>query len=192
MIKCSVLECIAPARAKGMCAKHYMKQKKYGDPNKVVRISYEGVTCSVDNCDRRATTKGMCPRHFVLFRTTGRTYPIGRKSPELRGSQYRIADETSVAISLTRGYEAIIDMDDIDLVAKHNWHSVVDFPWINGKARVRAQGRINGIDMYLHQFIMGFEEGKEVDHEDKDSLNCRRSNMQLVTHQENCYFRTNR
>src|SRR5690606_21975431 len=39
----------------------------------------------------------------------------------------------------------------------------------------------------MHRQIMGFPEGMEVDHIDRDGLNNRRSNLRLATHHQNAY-----
>jgi hypothetical protein len=145
--------------------------------------------CSVEGCSDRFHAKDMCLRHYVRFRNYGRIDAISRRANELRGSRYTVIGSTSVAITLTRGYEAIIDIYDVEDVTKYTWHAVIDYQGRGGTERVRAQGRVEGVDMYLHQFLLGSKAGMEIDHEDDDPLNCRRNNLNFVTHQENCSYR---
>jgi hypothetical protein len=97
----------------------------------------------------------------------------------------------SAAVTLTKGYEAIVDLIDIDKVMTRPWVAHIDYigrkPF--GYYRIRARGVINRKHTYLHTFIMGNKEGLEIDHKDGDTLNYRRANMEFVTHQENCVRR---
>ena len=40
--------------------------------------------------------------------------------------------------------------------------------------------------IYMHRLIMGFPEGKEVDHINHNGLDNRRCNLRIVTHRQNC------
>ena len=73
---------------------------------------------------------------------------------------------------------AVIDDCDIERVNEHRW-----FLRKNGYAQMI--GDISG-DGLLHRFIMKAKKGTEIDHIDRDKLNCRRGNMRFVTRSENC------
>jgi hypothetical protein len=85
-------------------------------------------------------------------------------------------------VTLTKGYEAIIDAADVPLVEGFNWCSRADgltfyaarTDYSSGKKTVR-----------MHRVIMNCSKGFEIDHIDGDGLNNRRSNMRLSTHAEN-------
>lgn len=79
----------------------------------------------------------------------------------------------------------VIEIDDSDLVlfSKHRW-------WVVRSNHLRyVQGRVNGRKVYLHRFLLGPPTGKVVDHKDGNGLNNRRSNLRVVTQQENTWNR---
>lgn len=81
-------------------------------------------------------------------------------------------------IILTQGYVALIDDEDYDKVSTQNWHAVV------GRSTVYAA---NDEKIYLHRFIMfdDLDDEREIDHRDRNGLNCQRSNMRIATRQQN-------
>lgn len=92
-----------------------------------------------------------------------------------------IEDET-VRIPLTKGYWVVVDKDAYDslsLLRDGNWHitfgrskkgyAVKDLPLGNGRYRKLA----------LHRYIMGDPAGAEIDHINRNTLDCRRSNLRL-------------
>lgn len=86
-------------------------------------------------------------------------------------------------VPLTKGYEAIIDADDVPLVEGYTWKAFVD------KRRVYATteigGRKNKTGIRMHRLIMGAPKGVDVDHIDHNGINNRRANMRLCTRSEN-------
>lgn len=83
------------------------------------------------------------------------------------------------SILLTQGYLTIVDQSDVSIVHKFKWCAD-----IKADGRVYARGRINGRLEYLHRYLMGFPDSL-VDHEDRDTLNNRRSNLRIATDQQN-------
>jgi hypothetical protein len=90
-----------------------------------------------------------------------------------------------IQIPLTRGLVAIVDDEDAYL-AEHEWYAIpankqktkfyaVRGEWVDGKLK----------RFWLHREVLKASEGVEVDHEDNDGLNCRRSNLRLATHAQN-------
>jgi hypothetical protein len=73
-------------------------------------------------------------------------------------------------IKLSRGKVARVDDLDYEKVSKFRWH------YNNGYARISS-----GINRkYLHQFIMNPKKGQMVDHINRDTLDCRRSNLRIT------------
>jgi hypothetical protein len=86
-------------------------------------------------------------------------------------------------ITLTRGYETVIDAADVPLVDDRNWcainsgNTVYAYRMDYSKAKPRA--------VYLHREIMGQPDGFEVDHKNGDGLaNCRK-NLRVATKSQN-------
>lgn len=85
-------------------------------------------------------------------------------------------------IPLTRGYVALVDDDDYELVAPFNWCAHVTTNTVYARRTFNSKPHI-----YLHRFIMGVGHGdrREVDHRDRNGLNCQRSNLRVSTHGQN-------
>lgn len=92
--------------------------------------------------------------------------------------------EPIAAIMLPSGHFAVIDAADYPLVSPYRWFAsqqrstvyVLRFETVAGKRKA----------FYLHRHILGTPKGLEVDHINWNGLDCRRSNLREVTHQENC------
>lgn len=89
-----------------------------------------------------------------------------------------------VQIPLTRGYVAVVDDQDAHL-AKYKWHAHES----NGKmyaARRRKKSDPPGACLIrLHNEVLSIPDGTEVDHQDGDTMNCRRCNLRPATHLQN-------
>lgn len=66
---CNVKDCKEPKRAKGYCANHYTKFKKWGDPlagpGSGRKIVY--THCMVEKCGKKHTAIGLCQSHYRSF-----------------------------------------------------------------------------------------------------------------------------
>lgn len=72
-----------------------------------------------------------------------------------------------------RGLSVILDDDDYERFKDMKWHLLV--------GRYAA----NGHD-YLHRLIMKAPKGMDVDHLNHNTLDCRKKNLRVVSHTENC------
>lgn len=93
-------------------------------------------------------------------------------------------------VTLTRGYEAVIDAADVPLVEGFNWAALVAFRR-NGDVRsiyAVRRGRDSGQkkSVLMHRAILGCD-SKETDHIDGDGLNNRRSNLRPATKSQNMH-----
>lgn len=96
-------------------------------------------------------------------------------------------------VTLTRGYEAIIDATDVPVVEGRNWH-VLLIKRKDGAVRTAyachtlprdVEGKQKHI--LIHRVLMGDPVGLVIDHIDSDGLNCRRANMREATKSQNCH-----
>lgn len=95
----------------------------------------------------------------------------------------------TVAIALTRGYEAIVDAADKDLVASMKWRVAISGNGIPYACRSTPRGerqRNGGRErVFMHRPILAAPDDMEVDHINGDSLDNRRANLRLATRREN-------
>lgn len=77
-------------------------------------------------------------------------------------------------VNLTKGKVALIDDEDLLVVAKYNWHTSNP-----GYARTSLKG---GKKLYLHHLLMG---DVMVDHINGDKLDNRRQNLRIATKGQN-------
>lgn len=100
-----------------------------------------------------------------------------------RGSRRReVIDngDGTASVPLTRGAVAIIDVVDIERVAKHSW--CLDRA---GNRLDYAMTRINNRSVRLHRYISSPPDGLHVDHVNGNGLDNRRENLRLCSHREN-------
>jgi hypothetical protein len=88
-------------------------------------------------------------------------------------------------IDLGRGYVAVIDDEDADLVIGFKWYPM------KAEGKVYAAGWKHmppgRFFVHLHRLIADAQPGEIIDHADRDPLNCRRSNLRRVTRQQNSF-----
>jgi hypothetical protein len=92
-------------------------------------------------------------------------------------------------ITLTRGKVALVDDADYERVAQYKWYAVHPssnpaHTWYAARSS-RDKPRGKKRMMYLHRFLMDAISGDEVDHADRNGLNCSRANLRKCTHSEN-------
>lgn len=97
-------------------------------------------------------------------------------------------------IPLTQGQFAIVDDADFDWLMQWKWHA----QWSRHTKSFYAQRNThlpNGKRtlLLMHRLILGLKHGdrREGDHINHDTLDHRRSNLRIVTHQENQWNRHN-
>lgn len=85
------------------------------------------------------------------------------------------------AIELTRGFVVVVDDDDYERHAQYRW-------CFDGRYAVRRKRDTDGVSrkVYLHHEIMGKPPtGMEIDHKNRNKLDCRRENLRLCTVAQN-------
>ena len=91
------------------------------------------------------------------------------------------------SIELTQGYVALVDDEDYECVAQYKWCALVRPKTVYAK---RAEGSSRGPNTHtthlLHRFILGITDPKvNVDHKDRNGLNCQRYNLRIATKSQN-------
>lgn len=89
-------------------------------------------------------------------------------------------------IPLTKGFVAIVDDEDYEMVQGYKWHALVPASRRNVYAvrRIWTPG-VGGGAIRLHRMIISAPTGVFVDHIDGNGLNCCRSNLRLCTMTQN-------
>jgi hypothetical protein len=89
-----------------------------------------------------------------------------------------------VEVPLTKGFVAIVDFEDAEAVLQFKWTALQTKWTVYARRTFRhPDGRQGSI--YLHRFLMKPEKGQEVDHKDRNGLNCTRENMRFATSSQN-------
>lgn len=83
-------------------------------------------------------------------------------------------------VTLTKGQRALIDTADVHLVCGYNWYANAS---TSGYYAAREQ---DGEIILMHRLITGAREGSDVDHENRHTLDNRRSNLRVCTRAQNC------
>jgi hypothetical protein len=87
-------------------------------------------------------------------------------------------------VPLTKGFVALVDDADYELVLQYDWIAQVNN---TGHVYARSyEGRGRGRKpVYMHRLIARAEPGVQVDHDDRDTLNNRRGNLRSATVSQN-------
>ena len=67
---CEVEGCGQKRTCKTYCGKHYLRWKKYGDPNFLLR-KRQSKYCSVPDCTQVSIAKSYCQKHYQRFQSLG-------------------------------------------------------------------------------------------------------------------------
>jgi hypothetical protein len=74
-----------------------------------------------------------------------------------------------------KGKFAEVDDEDYEWLSKYKWY------WNRGYAATYYQGK----RFKMHRLIMNAAPGVEIDHKDRDKLNCQKSNLRICTTTQN-------
>lgn len=93
-------------------------------------------------------------------------------------------------IKLTRGKAALVADEDVGWLNQWKWYATVSK---NNFTAVRWVGKTdNRHKAHMHRQIMNASEGEEIDHINHNTLDNRRENLRLCTHQQNSMNRRKR
>jgi len=89
--------------------------------------------------------------------------------------------EKARVIPLTKGYVAIVSQEDFRRVNRYKWRVHMSAGNKRKPGAPYARTDIKGKGIYLHRFIMGLPDPiMPVDHLNHQTLDCRRTNLELV------------
>ncbi len=100
-----------------------------------------------------------------------------------------IVKDGYIIVPLTRGFEALVDKEDLKLVDGYSWTAKVlrnrfgEVEKVYAKRGEKRDGKYK--EVLMHRIILGTPEGLLTDHIDGDGLNNRRSNLRVATSLEN-------
>lgn len=88
------------------------------------------------------------------------------------------------SIPLASGKSVVVDDEDFESISSFSWHSM-KYGKTYYAVRIEKADGSKRRKVYMHRQIMGFPTGLEIDHDDGDGLNNRRSNLIPSTHARN-------
>ncbi len=90
-------------------------------------------------------------------------------------------------IQTKNGYTIFVDDEDYDLVSKYSWKAKLNTRKTNRYAARRPEVKGKKQWQFMHRLIMGLEKSdkRQIDHIDGNGLNNIRSNLRIVTNQQN-------
>lgn len=89
-------------------------------------------------------------------------------------------------IPLTKGYEAIVDVEDFDLLSNYNWGILTPYKGqYTTYAMKKSQAERKGKSRLMHRIVMNAPRNISVDHINGNGLDNRKSNLRLCSHREN-------
>ena len=131
--------------------------------------------CCVEGCNGKVVAKGMCDKHYRQMKRHGHIKEITR----LSANKFEIKDDiVEIVLYDNDGNEcnrAIIDKEDLDKVKGYKW----------GMCHNYVSTLYNRKRILLHRFIVDCEDDMMVDHIDGNPLNNTKSNLRIVTSQQN-------
>ena len=137
--------------------------------------------CQVKECNNKHYGKGYCIKHYQQVRLYGK---ILDRTIHDKNEIVTYKDYTEVILYNRKNEEvarAIIDLEDVERVSKHKWA-------LNSYGYVITN--INRKTVYLHRFLLEYEGRMDIDHENGNKLDNRKSNLRIVTHDKNMLNRS--
>lgn len=100
--------------------------------------------------------------------------------------QIRVEGNTAI-VPLTRGLEALIDVQDIPLVAGYNWYAAPSGHTFYAGRNMRVGDKVHTIKM--HRVLMRVSDSTIIDHINQNGLDNRRENLRRATLGQNQHNR---
>lgn len=95
----------------------------------------------------------------------------------------------TVAVKVGKRHLAIIDAEDLPVVSQYLWYPRIAKGGIRVYAYTQLRryegGKLIVTNIHLHRLILNPPPGMDVDHKDRDGLNCCKSNLRIATRSQN-------
>lgn len=110
-----------------------------------------------------------------------------------KDNRHIIVDGPLAYVPLTLGMVAVIDAEDVDLVAPYVWHAFKHGRTFYARTNVKRNTGKGYTSLRMHRLILRAPKGMTVDHQDGDGLNNRlrgeAGNLRVATQQQNAMNR---
>lgn len=136
---------------------------------------YASKSCLKRGCQKSSYARSLCKSHYELLKRHGR--PLN--SQELKVAHRKVNDAT-----VSEG-SVILRVGSKEVLLDANRQLVRLL--FRGKWSIGANGYVMRDHQYLHHLVMRNRDGKYVDHINRNKLDCRDSNLRLVSPLENAW-----
>lgn len=183
--KCDIKECNTPYfevyKIKGyegyLCARHRRQIRKWGKITHISSIKkiQSCIFCGSDQNIIKYNNKPYCKKHYDHMRLFG--YCKDRTIFDRNNIIIKDNFAELVLYDLKQNIKgiAIIDVEDVDKIKEYKWN-----------LGSHGYGICTVLQKCIHNLIMGdIEDGKTVDHINRNKLDNRKSNLRIATFQEN-------
>jgi len=94
----------------------------------------------------------------------------------------------TATVPLTRGYVAVIDIEDAAEIGRYNWYAKwCGKGWLYACRAQREPGRgRSSRTVFMHRVVCGGPPDRHVDHRNSNGLDNRRANLRVATVTQNC------
>ncbi len=169
--------------AKGYCTLHHGRWRSTGDPTQVRSGGRPRRICTIDGCGKPCHGRGWCSKHYDRWCRTGDPLKLTMGAPNRHS--VRTDGVGVLTIARTDGTEVVslYDMADHDAVTSHRW-TMNEAGYVLTNVKV-ARGAYP--QLRLSRLLLGLarEDERVVDHISGDTLDNRRANLRILSHQRN-------
>lgn len=129
--------------------------------------------CSCQKCGRKTKVRAY---NLKQHRKNNNGCICLKKGIKIKDNKFQIEGKVT-KILFDNGYIGLIDTEDLDNIKKHYWSFNKTKRYIYSYTAKRE---------FLHNYIM---DNKNIDHINRNTLDNRKENLRVVTHQQNCWNR---
>lgn len=132
-------------------------------------------------CGTIRSVRGHCLRSG-LSKSCG-CVPKENAKGNVKGNRYDMSGDYGVGYTSNTNIEFYFDLEDFDKIRKYTWRE-------NERGYVATSlnnydGNGHNKNLFLHQLVMDEQRGEIVDHKNRVKTDCRKSNLQITTQQQN-------